>query len=403
MEENVKSQAPLLNLPVEILLSIESYLLYQHAISLSLTCKKAYNLFFQRNRSTGRRHGREKHLLRLLERDYQSLLTCPIHEILYAWRKQKGKRYQCPRRCGVGDSMVICNKGCRVGFQGIFDAERRLMIRHSFLGPEYGISMRSLDHVCKRSKSKMANEVTPKVTGKSLMVWRTHNYTTRIDFVLWDDIAIDHDFNEAICVHSERHLRALVVACVVHARRRRKWLLKASTPSRSYLNELISWQCPTLFKCPQCATDVRLSMTQVSAGQINIRFDVFQDLGGLEQMSLARYQVLGTRLGMTAQNLDRREKITRLTENLERRYFGQRETAERYCQGVPWNTAILGQWWYNFAYSSENPMLFRPDNDIPKPIWISYRRIRFKRESHIKLQTWSSKTLAGMKGASSKQ
>lgn len=167
IEESDPPEAPLLNLPIEILLSIESYLLYQHAICLSLTCKKAYNIFFQRNKSTRRRHSRDKHLLFLLERDYPNLLTCPIHEKLYAWRRQKGKRYQCPWRCGVGDSMVICNKGCRVGFQGIFDAERRLMIRHSFLGPEYGISMRSLDHVCKRSKSKFANEVTPKVIGNS--------------------------------------------------------------------------------------------------------------------------------------------------------------------------------------------------------------------------------------------
>lgn len=210
------------------------------------------------------------------------------------------------------------------------------------------------------------------------MVWRTHNFTTRIDFILWDDIAIDQDFNEAICVHSERNLRALVVACIVHAKRRRTYLLKVSSPKRNYLNDPISWQCPMLFKCAQCATDIRLRMDQTSAGQINIRFDVFQDLGGLDQMSVARYQVLGTRLGTTAQHLDRRDKLTRLTENLEKRYFGESEVAEKYCQGIPWDTAVLGQWWYNFAYWADNPILFRPDDDIPKPIWTGYKRIRFK-------------------------
>lgn len=381
---NAQCISPLLSLPTEILLVIESYLAYEHAISLSLTCKQAYNLFFHRNRPLRRRHSRDKHFLFLLERDYPGLLTCPVHEFLYEWQKQRGKRYQCPRRCGVGDSMVVCNKGCRVGFHGIFDAERRLMIRHSFLGPEYGISMRSLNHVCKRSKSKVPNEIAPRRAGNSLMVWRTVHFTAPIDFVSWKDLGLEREFNEAICVHSGRDLLALIVASVLQARRRRKWLLKASTPQRNYLNDLTSWQCLLLFKCAQCATDIRLSIDQISPSQIDIQFDVFQDLGGLDQMSVARYQVLGTRYGLTSQNLGRRDKRERLREDLEKRYFGQREVADKYCDGIPWRTAFLGQWWYNFTHSEENPVYFRPDEHIPRPVWLAYKRIPFRKAREIR-------------------
>lgn len=384
VEKPLPYASPLLDLPIEILLLVESYLAYEHAISFSLTCKQAYNLFFQRNRPLRRRCSRDKHLLFLLERDHPGLLTCPVHEILYNWRKQRGKRYQCPRRCGVGDSMVVCNKGCRVGFYGIFDAERRLMIRHSFLGPEYGISMRTLNHVCKRGKSKIPNEVSAKRAGKSLMVWRTHHYTARIDFNTWKELGLDQDFNESICVHSDRDLRALVVACILHARKRRKWLIKASTPQRNYLNHLTSWQSLLLFKCAQCSTDVRLGMNQISASQIDIQFDVFQDLGGLDQMSLARYQVLGTRHGLTSQRLGRRDKSERLCENLEKRYFGEDETAEKYCDGIPWNTAFLGQWWYNFSFTEQGPLFFRSDDDIPRPIWLACSRLPFRKERSMK-------------------
>lgn len=382
----ITRRCPLFDLPIEILLVIESYLFYENAISLSLTCKQAYSLFFHRNKPLRRRHNRDKHFLFLLERDYPRLLTCPVHEFLYDWQKQRGKRYRCPRKCGVGDSMVVCNRGCRVGFHGIFDAERRLMIRHSFLGPEYGISMKSLNHVCKRGRSQVANEVTPRRAGNSLMIWRTSHFSTRIDFDSWKDLELERGFDELVCVHSTRYLLALVAASIHKARRRRKWLIKASTSQRNYLNHLTSWQCLLLFKCAQCATDIRLNIDQLSPNQIDVQFDIFQDLGGLNQMDLARYQVLGTRFGITSQNLGRRDKRERLRDNLERRYFGESEVAERCCDGIPWHTAFLGQWWYNSTHDEEHPVYFRPDGDIPRPIWLSYcNKIPFSQSRDIRL------------------
>lgn len=385
---SVSYESPLLDLPTEILLFIESYLAYENAISLSLTCKQAYNLFFHRNRPLRRRHNRDKHFLFLLERDYPALLTCPVHEILYRWQKQRGKRYRCPLGCGTGDSMVVCNRGCRAGFHGIFDAERRLMIRHTFLGPEYGISMEFLRHVCKRGRSKIANEVTPRRAGDSLMVWRTNHFSARIDFDAWKDLELERGFNELICVHSSRGVLALIVASILQARKRWRWLVKNSTPQRKCVNDLTSWQCPLLFKCPQCATDLRLNIDQTSPTQIDIRFDVFQDLGGLDQMSLARYQVLGTRFGLTSQSLGRRDKRERLRENLERRYFGQSEVADRYTDGIPWHTAFLGQWWYNFTHSEYNLVLFRPDEDIPLPIKWAYKKMPFWKDREVR--QWKS-------------
>lgn len=381
--DNHTSKSRLLDLPLEILLTVETYLQYENALSLSLTCKYAYGLFFKRHKPSAKHNGRESFFLRLLEREMPALVSCSIHERLYMWAKQKSNHYQCPmctsnKRVFPG-CLVVCNKGCKSSFYGIFEAERRLILRHVLLGPEFGVSSRLLSHVCKKSHSKRANEITPKVVEESLMLWRTHHYTTTVDFKDWHLMGIDA-FEEAICVHSETGLRALLCAAIYHAkqsRANREWTLQFQT------NKPGAWMCPIRFKCNQCATDMRLHMDQISLNNVVVRFDVYQDLGGLQELSVAQRQVLGARNDWRQQELNRSEKLHRLCEDLEQRYHSEslgEAPLPTDTSWIPKDAYFLNQWTYNIQrppFNLENPVNFHHDPMIPQEVWRGTNTIPF--------------------------
>lgn len=336
----------LFDLPIEILLTVESYLQYENSLALSLTCKRLYDLFFVR--PNGQHCGRDLHFLRLLERDTPSQIACPIHERLYDWNKQKSKRFSCPqctssKRSSSG-SLVVCNKGCRSSFYGIFEAERRLILRHALLGPQYGINTRILDHVCKKSFSKRANEVRPRIVDGSLMLWRIHHYDARIDMKLPEAVSADL-INEAICVHdSERGFCAILFACVDHV-----WRHRQSTSSKV-------WVCPILFKCSQCSTDARVYIERISADRIVIRYDVYQDLGSLEQLTVSQRQVLGAKDDWRQLSLSNSEKIQRFEEDLEARFYGEdRQDSQHKVKDV----AFLSHWSYSQHYPGRSESIVR--------------------------------------------
>lgn len=380
----------LLNLPIEILLNIELYLQYENVLAFSLTCKKAYELFFRRHKPSGKHNGREFLFLRLLERELPAYVSCSIHERLYAWAKQKSKHYQCPlcnsNKRILNGSFVVCNKGCKSSFYGIFESERRLMLRHAILGSDFGITTRTLDHVCKKSFSKRANEVTPKIVNHSLLVWRTHHYATKINFRDWHTIGIDQ-FDEAVCVHSETGLRALLCAAILHAKQSSADMIPSRTP-KAPTPTFGSWVCPILFKCNQCCTDVRLSMDQVSVNEIIVRFDVFQDLGGLQELTLAQRQVLGAKFDWRAQQLDYPEKLQRLCEDLEKRYYGEDSednSISHSTVSIPKDAYFLNQWTYNIQpppFDLENPVNFHHDPMIPQEVWRGTNTIPFILRDH---------------------
>lgn len=377
--------SPILDLPIEILLNIELYLQYENALAFSLTCKKAYDVFFKRHKPSGKHNGREFLFLRLLEREMPEYVSCSIHERLYAWAKQKPKHYQCPmcisnKRIFNG-SFVVCNKSCKSSFYGIFESERRLMLRHAVLGSNFGISTRALDHVCKKSLAKRANEVTPKIVNQSLLVWRTHYYTAKTDFKDWHTIGIDQ-FDEAVCVHSETGLRALLCAAILHAKQNSANMTVNST-SKALRPIPDSWMCPILFKCNQCCTDVRLSMDRVSTNEVIVRFDVYQDLGGLQELTLAQRQVLGAKFDWRSQQLEYPEKLQRLCEDLEKRYHSkdlEDEFTSAPGVSIPKDAYFLNQWTYNIQrppFDLENPVNFHHDPMIPQEVWRGTNTIPF--------------------------
>lgn len=375
--------SPILDLPAEILIAIEALLPYENAVAFSLTCKTLYHLFFKLHKPSPKHQGREAHLLRLIERDLPDHLSCPVHERLYFWRKAKSKHYQCPlctsnNRLLTG-SLIICNKGCRSSFYGIFEPERRLMLRHELLGPEFGIPRRVLDHVCKKSLSKRANEMRPRIVNGSLMVWRTHHYTARIDFRTWADLGLEH-FDEAICVHSEAGLQALLCAATEYVQKRREITMVRLALTTQVVTSG-HWKCPTLFKCQTCATDVRLRMDQVSANELIVRFDVYQDLGGLNEPTLAQRQVLGAKHDWRQQDLTTEEKVVRCREDLERRYHGEKEPhhAERVGSSSPLlkNAAFINQWTYSLRRNPTDPVSFRVDLTLSSLNQEQHREIRF--------------------------
>ncbi|KAK5951503.1 hypothetical protein OHC33_007559 [Knufia fluminis] len=361
-------------LPTEILIAIEAFLPYENAVAFSLTCRILYDLFFKLHKPSPKHHGREAHLLRLIERDLSSQLSCPVHERLYSWRKAKSRHYQCPsctskNRPSTG-SLVICNKGCKPSFYGIFEPERRLMIRHGILGPEFGISRRTLDHVCKKSFSKRANEIRPKLVNGALMIWRTHHYTVRIDFQTWAELELEH-VDEAICVHSKMGFQALVCAATEHARKQSEiaTMQFASGPRAVHTEH---WQCPTLFKCQYCSTDIKVRMDQVSGCEVVVRFDVYQHLGGLNELTISQRQVLGGKHELTDE-----EKVERQIEDLEQRYHGgeglNRAEITDVSRTTPNRTALLNLWTRDVRSNPLCPMSFRLDATLSK----QFREIQF--------------------------
>jgi len=375
--------SPLLDLPVEILVAIEALLPYENAVAFSLTCKAIYDLFFKLHKPSHKHQGREAHLLRLVERDLPNHLSCPVHERLYSWRKAKAKHYQCPlctsnKRLLTG-SLVICNKGCRSSFYGIFEPERRLMLRQELLGREFGIPKRVLDHVCKQSLSKRANEMRPKIVKGSLMVWRIHHYTVRIDCRTWADLGLEY-FDEAICVHSETGLQALLGAATEHVQKRRETTM-VKLASTSQVVTSGHWQCPTLFKCQTCATDVRLRMDQVSTNELIVRFDVYQDLGGLIEPTLAQRQVLGAKHDWRQQDLSLGDKVIRCQEDLERRYHSEGESQHADYVGSSSlsrkHIALINQWTYSLRRNPTDPVSFRVDPILSTLNQEQFREVKF--------------------------
>ncbi|KAJ9652419.1 hypothetical protein H2198_008340 [Neophaeococcomyces mojaviensis] len=385
----------LLDLPLEIILAIEFYLAYENAIAFSLTCKYTYDLIFHQHKPTPKHHGREAQLLRLIERDLPAYLSCPIHERLYAWAPQKPKHYHCPlcissRRTAWSDSLVICNKSCKSSFYGIFEPERRLMLRHTLLDTQYGISSRLLDHVCKKSHSKRANQVTPKIINDNLMLWRTHHVTARIDFKAWEDVsAFINNFNEAICLHSEIYLRPLLFTAIRYAKQRRDAMIDSTVPKtqpRAPTDK--HWTCPVLFKCHMCATDFRLRMDQVSANEIIVQFDAYQDLGGLGELSIAQRQIFGVRHEGRHVVLKDSLKRERLVENLEDKYHrNEHDRAEDVANQridcattpapIPRYAAFLNHWIYYLRKQGEDRVKYFLDDMIPAEFQDEYSSIPF--------------------------
>lgn len=366
----------LLDLPVEILLTISSELQYENAVALSLTCQELYDLLFRVYKPTNQHHGREAALLRLLERDKPELLSCPVHEQLYDWTKQKNKRYNCPRcirakRNSLQASLVVCNKGCRQSFYGIFEQERRLMLRYSILGPEYGISIRYLNHVCKKNYSKRANEVRPKVVNGSLLLWRTYHHTFLVDLPLPDSPDSTY-FNEPICLHHERTMTLLRSAAIRHAKQS-----KAELHTFGYVDacpfQPASWICPLLFKCDQCATDLRLQMELTVSNEVIVRFDAYQDLGTLLDLTTAQKQVLGAKHDWRTQHLSSQEKLQRLMDDIEVKFH---ETRSLMSTPTISQTTFLTEWPYISRSDTEQSITFRPDPLLnsarqPRPEWTS--------------------------------
>lgn len=366
-----------LDLPPEILLIVSSeYLYYENVIALSLTCHQLYELLFYICKPSKQHHGREAALLRLLERDRPEWLSCSVHERLYDWSKQKAKRYHCPqctesKRGSLQGSLVICNKGCRQSFYGMFESERRLVLRHSLLGPQYGISIRTLNHVCKKSHSKRANEVRPKIVSGSLLLWRTHHRTLPLDMPSPNDPESIYA-GEAICLHHERALSVLLLAAVCHAKR-----AKAELPSYGYNHALLlfpaSWLCPLLFKCDQCATDVRLRVDMTQSNEAVIRLDAYQDLGSLFELTTAQKQVLGVKHDWQTQYLSRQEKLELFVNIIELKYH-QSQTDGLTKSISQTDVTFLSEWTFNSRSNANQLITFRPEPNLvgtrqPQPNW----------------------------------
>lgn len=125
----------------------------------------------------------------------------------------------------------------------------------------------------------------------------------------------------------------------------------------------------------------RLEMDQVSASEVVVRFDVYQDLGGLNELTLAQRQVLGAKHDWRQQELTSEEKLERWKEDLERRYHGGGDLVQASrtssCTAYPKHTAFLNQWTYSLRKNPTNPILFRPDLTLPNMDQKQYHEIQF--------------------------
>jgi len=122
-------------------------------------------------------------------------------------------------------------------------------------------------------------------------------------------------------------------------------------------------------------------MDQVSANEVIVRFDVYQNLGGLNELTLAQRQVLGAKHDWRQQDLTSEEKLERQREDLEQIYHGGENTLptdiEGSCLAFPKHIAFVNQWTYSLRRSTIDPISFRPDPALPNVNQRQDHEIRF--------------------------
>lgn len=361
-----ETTALILGLPTEILALIVSHLNDEFALAFSLTCKHLYNIFFVSLQAPyADQRINNLQLLRLLERDTADYLLCSSHSKLYAWRKQKSNLYQC-RKCRTDwfSATIVELCGTRCGYTSsrfMNDSTRSLMLRHAVHGPQFGIQASRFNHVCS-TVGESHNKVELKIVDQKLMVRRTLKVLIIMDHM--GNLVRDSSYL-TLCPHNSPGYHSLFCAAVEHVSAAKKRFSKSN-----------QWSCPLLFKCKQCATDVKLSINQGSRRTAAIEFDVYQDLGGLFDMSEAQCQVL-RKIG-NIRSPSEEQQIQRLREDLTKQFHSDK--LETPPKGSPdrtfldqwgldqWGQAVdTDRWAFNFADAAQLT-----------PVWSQYRTPPFE-------------------------
>lgn len=353
-----RPRSRLLDLPTEVLLIIVSQLKYENGIALSLTCHRLYKLLFKTYKPTPKHNGREARVLVLLERDLPDMLSCPTHERLYKWRGHS--RHLCPLCTNAKrshGSLVVCYNNCKEGFQELFEPERRLILRHALLGPNYGVPKSMFLHRCGRSHFQSMDEARLKIVGDSLMLWRTQHWPVKLE--LYPDLPGLQDFQQTMEKCHAMPLSPIWSAAVHHAMQNSKRLF--STPEEAA--PTYRWTCPILFKCSCCSTDVKVCVEQFVLGQVVIRFDLYQDLGHLNELTTAQRIVFGVKNNWPTQWPSESGIAERFKESLELKYHGVDTTALD-LMAVDYTATFLHEWMYSGfsgTKEAENIVQFWPD------------------------------------------
>lgn len=349
----------ILLLPVEILELIVSNLEYDFGLAFSLTCKYTYNTFFHSIQSSTPYHPRNSpKLLRLLDRDTTEYLLCQYHYKFYAWRCQVKNEYRCPD-CQEPPysttSIALCGQRCKVPASRYVNNETcRLLLRYASHGSSSGVPPSKYNHLCP-TVGGGNNQVEIKVVDQKLMIRRKLRVMVTKKNLLLDKNSL------SLCLHGTPGYHGIALAATEHI----------STARRDVSSKPTQWSCPLLFKCKDCATDMKLNIIQSTRKTAAIGFDVYHDLGGVDERTIAQSQVLYAMsqiqaLRTTMQTRRLREDLSRQFHTLTEYKTAIEDTQERTFIDQ-WDTSVKhDRWACNFD-----------DATKVMPIWVRYSKLPF--------------------------
>lgn len=234
---------------------------------------------------------------------------------------------------------------------------RSLMLRHAIHGPKFGVPAHKFNHTCS-TVGESHNQVELKVVDQKLMVRRTLKVMVIMDH--FSNLVHDSSY-QTLCPHNKLAYESLLCAAVNHVSAARKQNSKSN-----------QWSCPLLFKCKRCATDMKLSVNQGSRRTAAIEFDVYQDLGGLNNPSHAQLQVLREVRNNVPLNMAQQKQ--RMREDLSKQFFSSDE--QKTLPGKSPDRTFLDQW--GQAADVDRWALNFTDTAQLTPIWAQYRSLPLK-------------------------
>ncbi|KAK5462782.1 hypothetical protein LTS15_002494 [Exophiala xenobiotica] len=221
-----KPSTTLTNLPTEILLRINSYLLLQSKICLSLTSKSFFAALSTEVDLKISVPEEKALLLRLLERDLPDRMLCFYCNKLYLWKFFRGRvyDYKCPLlNHGIEPTYLLttCSR-----IRHLYAMRREMVdafLRGFELGPAYGPQLSELAHECDSRcyySDHISRRFEARVVQGKLILHATHQKSFRVPpydpatqgpNTSYDDI---HKFSHLGCLHCNGTVHAVILHAI---------------------------------------------------------------------------------------------------------------------------------------------------------------------------------------------
>lgn len=268
---------PFVNLPIELVLGIATYLDGESKVLLSLSCKFLRQVLLNSHLNLSLSDLRTRTgFLQILERDHPEYLTCRVCGWMFLWRKRRFICYQCPRisRHSIEDrrgtaGFTVCRRHFVTMRQEMLD----LVLRAHRKGPHYGLPISFLNSNYPAEFGTHLQTQARMVEG-DLMLFSEWTLDIEADGNMSLDLS---KLNGAMCLHRWHSVKSGLWPTVA---------LKA--------HSIDCADGPVLHKCPVCATDFEVHLRKLEHGRFKVILQAWRDLGNGHCDSWAAEQMFRT-------------------------------------------------------------------------------------------------------------